>query len=46
MEALILTASNPLVLLRFRAAKELEDPTGEVVPFMISVSLRSQQAQD
>eukprot|EP00439_Symbiodinium_sp_Y106_P037654 s6359_g4.t1 len=46
VETLIRTASNPLVLLRFRAAKELEDPDGEVVPFMVSISLRGTQADE
>ncbi|CAE7531267.1 Spon1, partial [Symbiodinium necroappetens] len=46
VDVLLKTACNPLVLLRFRAAKELEDPTGDVIPFLVSVSLRGQQAQD
>ena len=46
VETLIRTASNPLVLLRFRAAKELEDPEGEVMPFMVSISLRGTQATE
>ena len=39
VETLIRTASNPLV-------KELEDPDGEVVPFMVSISLRGTQADE
>ncbi|CAE7522252.1 unnamed protein product, partial [Symbiodinium necroappetens] len=46
VDALLKTACNPLVLLRFRAAKEMEEPESEVVPFLVSVSLRGQQAQD
>ena len=46
VDALLRTACNPLVLLRFRAAKDLEEPESEVVPFLVSVSLRGQQAQD
>ncbi|CAE7793397.1 unnamed protein product [Symbiodinium sp. CCMP2592] len=46
VDVLIQTACNPQVLLRFRAAKEMEDPDGEVVPFMIAVSLRGQPALD
>ena len=46
VDVLLKTACNPLVLLRFKAAKELEDPTGDVIPFLVSVSLRGQQAQD
>ena len=45
VDVLLKTACT-LVLLRFKAAKELEDPTGDVIPFLVSVSLRGQQAQD